>query len=106
MRELHNLVAVALAYDKGNGPLDLGARLGDPAGTKGKSAGRGTDRDLAVTLPRTYGASKEGHDRLFFTALYDSMGGNLSHMAKRAKLSRETVRAYLRQHRIGTYGPA
>ncbi len=103
VRELHNLVLVALAYDTGKGPLDLGARLGELAGARVKSAGHGRDRDRAATVPRTYGASKDEHDRRFFTALYDSTGGNLSLMARRAQVSRETVRAHLRAHRVGSY---
>jgi len=103
VRELRNLVQVALAYDRGKGPLDLGARLGEPAERKAKSGRRGASRGGAASAARTYGASKEAHDREFFTALYDSTGGNLSLMGRRARLSRETVRAHLRAHRIGAY---
>jgi len=50
-----------------------------------------------------YWESKAQHDRAFFTALFEATGGNLSQMGRRAQLSRETVRAYLKAFGIGGY---
>jgi DNA-binding NtrC family response regulator len=97
VRELRNLVSVTLAYDKGRGPLDLTAHLRDPSEERARGGAR-------TRVHRTYGASKDAHDRAFFTALYAACQGNVTAMGRRAGLSRETVRAYLNAHRIGGYG--
>jgi len=99
VRELRNLVSVALAYDKG-GPIDLAAHLSE----RGTLAARSSSSPRGTRLERTYVESKNEHDRLFFTALYRATDGNLSHIAQRAQLNRETVRIYLRTLRIGSYG--
>jgi hypothetical protein len=64
---------------------------------------RGHGGRVAV-VGRTYGESKDEHDKRFFSALYEATGGNVSEIGKRARLNREIVRIYLRMHRIGTYG--
>ena len=103
VRELRNLVSVALAYDKG-GPLDLAAHISD-RGAPRAGAGRGASRNRVAHIDRTYGDSRAEHDRLFFSALYEATKGNLTAMSKRAQISRETVRIYLRALAIGSYGP-
>lgn len=45
--------------------------------------------------------SKEEHDREFFSGLYEASRRNQSEMARRARLSRETVRTYMRALEIG-----
>jgi DNA-binding NtrC family response regulator len=97
VRELRNLVSVAMAYDKG-GPIDLAAHLNERGPRPRRtSSSRGAHPD------RPYPDSKHEHDRVYFTALYDATDGNLSEIARRAKVNRETVRIYLRMHRIGSY---
>ena len=60
----------------------------------------------APLVGRPYADSKHEHDRVYFTALYDATDGNLVEMARRADINRETVRIYLRIHRIGRYAKA
>jgi DNA-binding NtrC family response regulator len=101
VRELRNLVTVALAYDKG-GKIDLAAHISDPTPAR-RSAPRGRRVAKPLQSDRSYAESKDEHDRLFFAALHEATGGNVSAMSKRAKVTRETVRAHLGAHRIGTY---
>jgi DNA-binding NtrC family response regulator len=101
VRELRNLVSVALAYVKG-GPIDLGAHLSARAASESKAASKGLAR--RIDIHRNYAQSRGEHDRLYFKALYDDTKGNLSEMARRADISRETVRIYLRTLKIGSYG--
>jgi len=96
VRELHNLVTVALAFDKGSGPIDLAAHLSEtPA--KPRKTGAAPDTD------RLYADWKSDSDKAFFTAQYEATDGNLNEMSRTSGLNRETVRAYLRKHRIGKY---
>ncbi len=100
MRELRNVVTLALAFDKGSGPIDLAAHLNERAAPKGKGGGGGvTSRPGSA-----YSASKEEHDRHYFKGLYELTKGNVTEMSKRAGLNRETVRIYLKELGIGTYG--
>jgi DNA-binding NtrC family response regulator len=100
VRELRNLVAVALAHDEG-GPIDLTVPLRESL--VGRPA-RGRRYAVKARASDSYGESKARHDRAFFTALFEATGGNLSQMGRRAQLSRETVRAYLKALGIGGYG--
>jgi hypothetical protein len=54
-------------------------------------------------VDRPYADSKHEHDRVFFAALYKATDGKLAEIARRARINRETVRAYLRALRIGSY---
>jgi len=100
VRELKNLVSVALAYAK-SGKLDLAARLSEQ-GTSDAQAGAARGGSArAESETRSYAASKEDHDRVFFTALHKATKGNLSLMARSAELTRTTVRTYLRTYRLG-----
>ncbi len=102
VRELRNLVALTMAFDKGGKErIDLAAHLGESALATAKPAGARRSKS-AASADLTYRRSKEEHDRVFFTALYEATGGNLSAIARRARIDRETVRIYLKAHRIGT----
>ncbi len=96
-------MTLALAYDKGTGPIDLAAHLNERAAPKGKGGGGGvTSRPGSA-----YSASKEEHDRHYFKGLYSKAhqsAGNVTEMSKRAGLNRETVRIYLKELGIGAYG--
>jgi DNA-binding NtrC family response regulator len=99
VRELRSLVSVALAYDKGSGPIDLGARIGAEA------ARPRSNKTGVLALPtKPYSESREKHDRAYFTALFEASHGNVSRVGKSAGLSRETVRTYLKALRIAGYG--
>jgi len=101
VRELRNLVTLALAYDKGSGPIDLAAHLSERPAPKGKSGGQG---GVTSRPGHPYASSKEEHDRHYFKGLYELTKGNVTAMSKRAGLNRETVRIYLKELGIGTYG--
>jgi DNA-binding NtrC family response regulator len=96
VRELRNVVSVALAYDRGSGPVPIAEHITEQAPRTRKAQG-------APLVGRPYSASKREHDRVFFTALYEATDGKLAEMARRAEINRETVRAYVRAHRIGSY---
>jgi DNA-binding NtrC family response regulator len=100
VRELRSLVAVALAFDDGDA-IDLAAHIGDRAPVK-ESRARGRGSRSAARPDLSYRESKEEHDRVFFTALYQATKGNMSAIARRAKIDRETVGVYLKAHGIGT----
>ena len=97
VRELRDVVARAHAFDDG-GAIDLGKFLHEHARPRTKTA-RGTGG--ARWRQRTYDESKEEHDREFFSGLYEASRRNQSEMARRARLSRETVRTYMRALEIG-----
>jgi len=99
VRELRNVVSVALAYDRGTGPVPVADHITQQVPRTRKSAG-------APLVDRPYAESKQEHDRVFFTALYKATDGKLVDIAKRAEINRETVRAYLRALRIGSYANA
>ena len=101
VRELRNLVTLALAYDKGSGPIDLAAHLSERPAPKGKGGGQG---GVTSRPGHPYASSKEEHDRHYFKGLYELTKGNVTAMSKRAGLNRETVRIYLKELGIGTYG--
>jgi len=98
VRELKNLVSVALAYDRG-GALSLSDHIDQQATRARRPAG-------GARVDGPYGDSKDEHDRVYFKALYDRTHGNLAEIARLALLNRETVRTYLRAHRIGGYSPS
>ena len=100
VRELRNVVAVALAHDEG-GPIDLTVPLRASLERHPQRPPPGASKARASDV---YRDSKSRHDRVFFTALFEETGGNLAEMGRRAKLSRETVRAHLKSLRIGGYG--
>jgi hypothetical protein len=94
---------LALAFDEGDEAIDLAAHISDRAPAKeGAARGRGARSNAHPSL--SYRESKEEHDRVFFAALYKTTRGNLSAIARRAKIDRETVGVYLKAHRIGTHG--
>ncbi len=92
-------MTVALAYYKA-GPLDLAAHLREQPSSRSRAAGR----TRAVDPDRSYAEYKKECDRIFFTAMYEASKGNLSEITRRAQISRDTVRTYLRALRIGTQG--
>lgn len=96
VRELRNVVSVALAYDRGSGPVPVADHITEQAPRTRKAQG-------SPLVERPYADSKHEHDRVFFTALYKATEGNLAEMSRRAEINRETVRAYVRAHRIGSY---
>ena len=91
VRELRNVVTLALAFDRG-GPIDLAEHLSKPLKAAPK---RGAWRE------RTYASAKEELDRGYFSGLHEAAGGNITEMARRAELNRETVRLYVKQLGIG-----
>jgi DNA-binding NtrC family response regulator len=97
VRELQNLVTVAMAYDRG-GPIDLAEHV-NPRAESRVPRRKGT----GVWRNRTYAQSKREHDKGFFAGLYEASGGNLTEMARKSGLNRETVRIYLKQLRVGGY---
>ncbi len=99
VRGLRNVVTRALAYDKGTGPIDLA--LNERPAPKGKSGGQGGG---ASRPGHAYAKSKEEHDRHYFKALFEVAKGNVTEMSKPAGLNRETLRIYLKELGIGTYG--
>lgn len=96
VRELKNLVSVGLAYDRGTGPIDLAAHLHEPMPKARKPRG-------GALVDRPYVDSKYEHDRVYFSALHEATD-NISEIARRSALNRETVRTYLRTHKLGDYG--
>jgi DNA-binding NtrC family response regulator len=100
VRELRSLVRRALSYDDG-GAIDLAQYLSPVDATNGGGTAAGVD------AKSSYDESKEAHDSAYFRALFESTGGNVSEMSRRAGVNRETVRSHLRRHRIeGGGGPS
>jgi DNA-binding NtrC family response regulator len=90
-----------VAQAKGTGAIDLAAHLHERPAPKGKGGGHG---GVTSRPGHTYASSKKEHDRHYFKGLYEATKGNVSEMSKRAELNRETVRIYLKELGIGTYG--
>lgn len=96
VRELRNLVTIALAYNRGRpGPVNLSSHLNRVSLVRKPAGG--------ALVDSRFKDSKMRHDREYFAALYEATDGNLTEIARRAELNRETVRIYLRTLRIEDY---
>jgi DNA-binding NtrC family response regulator len=89
VRELRSLVRRAVSYDEGDA-VDLSQYLAPEAPQNGGGSPSGISAD------GTYKDSKAVHDAAYFSALFEATGGNVSEMARRADVNRETVRAHIR----------
>ena len=95
MRELRNVLSVALAFAK-EGPIDVAAHLMPLLASAIESP---------ATQGRTYQDAKREllarfeHD--YFAALHAECNGNVSEIGRRAAMERAHVRGYLRRHGIG-----
>jgi DNA-binding NtrC family response regulator len=101
VRELKNVLTVAhaLAHD---GPIDVAPQLARANGVGAPRAAYPGDveqtfADYEADIDRT----REERRRSYFAALWADTNGNLSEVARRAALSRPTVRDYLRKYGIG-----
>jgi DNA-binding NtrC family response regulator len=102
VRELRNLVEVALAYDKG-GRIDLAQYLDEmlppPAMAAAAADTAGLNGTPAPPVDQPYSVWLDAAHRAYFGALHEASTGNLSEMARRSGVHRDTIRTYL--HRLG-----
>lgn len=106
VRELFNRVEVALALDRG-GPIDLAGPPNERSSQGQTSSTARSSRSGAPaqlpSLSQPHPAWLEEVNRIYFQALYDELGGNVSEMARESHVHRDTVRTYLQRFGIGKY---
>jgi DNA-binding NtrC family response regulator len=90
VRDLRNLVARALAYDRG-GEIDLARQLREPVPGERVAAG---------TLGRSHAEALAQFERTYFASIYAEADGNVSEVARRAALDLKTARSKLARYGI------